>query len=244
MSRESMPAGLPRGIIVLASIAIAFHLFNALIAVIHVRSGPWLAPIPGGSPAEPPPFSVWIGENVAEPYNQLFKVNDNFHFASNRQEMQEISFEAVVKDSSGKVVARRRMPDPDANPFVFQRQQLLARYLIDAPMDVAQGVVIAPPGQTLPTLYWWHSESERHSVLRSGDANTVPRNQELMKPSDTAFAALRSYGRYLRRVHGAASVEVMRTWRNPILPTVLFAPEPLGPDLFRPNTSSYGELPP
>jgi hypothetical protein len=244
MPRDRAATVLPRWVIVLGSLAIGFHLFNALLSTLNVRSGPWVTNV-GPSPAEPPPFAAIIGDALTVPYNRLVKVNHNFHFDSNRQEIQEITFEARLRDSSGKVIDTQKIPEPEANAFVRQRQWLLAQRLGgDEPVPPVQGVVLAPPGQELPAMYWWQEEHPRLLKLYKGNANTIPRNPQLMQPSEASFIAVRSYARYVKRLHGASAVEIMRTWRDPVMPTILFAPEPPSPDILKPFQSSYGEQTP
>jgi len=244
MPGDLRPLYPPSWVLVIGSLAVGFHLFNAVLTTLHVSSGPWVTRLVSGgiSPATPPPFTEWIGVNVTDWYNHALKVNHHFHFDSNKQEQLEITLDAVVKDAAGRIVARQRLPDPEANIFVQQRQSLLARQLVDASSPPPQGVVLAPAGQELPTLYWWQPEGERFTRLMRGNANTVPRNQPtLEQPTDTALIAARALGRYLRHAYGAPTVELSRTWRDPVPPSVLFMPT--DPEVPRPNVSSYGELP-
>jgi hypothetical protein len=63
-----------------------------------------------------------------------------------------------------------------------------------------------------------------------------------MKPSEWTNALVRSYARYLGRTHDAAAVEIVRHWRDPIYPTVLFAPQPPSEEELKPYVASFGDL--
>lgn len=248
MPRENEPprasAGMPpTWMLALGSVAIALHLLLAFIITLNVPSGPW--PVGGaGIPADPPRFISRIGESkwVKRYYNALPSYH-SFHFSSNRQEGQEISFDGLIKDDKGTVIKKISFPDPEAPSSIQVRQRLLAQQLgNDEPLPPQQGVIIAAPGKELEPIRWWHQEADRRYILKTENPNAVPRNQSFMHPTDAQMLIARSFSRFLSRQNAGARVELTRNWYDPILPMVLVNdPPPSAADL-RHFSSSYGEL--
>jgi hypothetical protein len=243
MRTEQSIALPPRWVLIGGSIILLFHVFAMLIAAFDATSGPWPTPM-GPSPAEPPPFAYHIAEHVTLPYTRLIKMASSFHFYSNKQESQEVLFEARLKNESGKVINTYRFPDPSANPWLRYRQRLLAQQLgNDEPLPPQQGVIIPPVGQQLPKLRWWQPEGEKRLKLIEGTSNDVPRNQQLMQPSTLSYITAKSYARYLAKTGQADKVEIVREWFDPINPVVLFRNEQPPDDLFTRFYATYGDLP-
>lgn len=248
MARENEPRRAPTGMpptwmMVLGSLAIAIHLLLAFIMTLNEPSGPW--PVDGaGIPADPPRFVREIGNYwLTNLYHNSVRSNHSFHFSSNRQEGQEISFDGLIKDDKGTVIKKVSIPDPEAPSSIQVRQRLLAQQLgNDEPLPPQQGVIIAAPGKELEPIRWWHQEADRRYILKTENPNAVPRNQSFMHPTDAQLIIARSYSRFLSRQNAGAKVELTRSWYNPIMPMVLVNdPPPNAADL-RHFSSSYGEL--
>src|SRR5437773_746728 len=120
---------LPRGLIVVASIAIVFHLFALVVLVLAAQSGPWPTPLGLGSPAEPPEFTKGISSTLLSSYLEPLHLTHNYHFDSNRPESSYVFFEVRLHDADGKLVKSLKFPDAEANFWVQHRQSLLAQAL-------------------------------------------------------------------------------------------------------------------
>lgn len=248
MPRENEPAKIlsgmpPTWMMVLGSVAIALHLLLAFILTLNQPSGPW--PVQGaGLPADPPRFVSGIGNHwLTNLYHNTVRSNHSFHFSSNRQEGQEISFDGLIKDDKGTVIKKISIPDPEAPSSIQVRQRLLAQQLgSDEPLPPQTGVIIAPAGKELEPVRWWHQDADRRFILKTENPNAVPRNQSFMHPTDAQLIIARAYSRFLSRQNAGARVELNRNWYDPILPMVLVNdPPPNAADL-RHFSSSYGEL--
>jgi hypothetical protein len=242
MTSEPQGVTLPNWVIWLGSAAVLFHLAAVATTALDAPSGPWVSPMgPTNSPA--PAFAAHLSREATGPYCRLIKMSNSFHFASNRLETQEIAFRAVLKDAGGKVVEERRFPNPQANSAIQYRQKLLASQLgNDEPLPPQLGIIIPPPGQELPKLRWWQIEGEKRLKLVQDSPNAAPRNQQLMQPSAWSFLAVRSYVRHLTSAHDAASVEIVRTWHDPVLPMLLYNRQMPDRETLRNFQSSYGDL--
>lgn len=243
MNKENAQTMPPTWVMVLGSVAIAFHLLCALITTLFMPSGPW--PLPNGANSEvlAPQFAMTAGTLIAEPYQRLLKVNYHFRFPSIRQEDNEVSFELIVRDAQGIVQARRHIPDPEAPASIRYRQSVMAHQLgNDIELPPPQGVVIPAPGQKLPTIRWWQPEGEQRLVLKQDDPNAVPRNQLFRQPSPWQFIVAKSYSRFMARHHPNSKIELVRTWYEPVHPMVLIEQSAPTADVLRRFHSSYGEL--
>lgn len=243
MARENEPSWPPTWMMALGSVAIAIHLLLAFILTLNEPSGPW--PVQGaGMPADAPRFASGIGNHwLTNLYHNTVRCSHSFHFSSNRQEHQEITFEGLLKDDKGTVVRKVTIPDPEAPSSIQIRQRLLAQQLgNDEPLPPQQGVVIAAPGQELKPIRWWHQDADRRYVLKVDNPNAVPRNQNFMHPTDGQLLIARSFARFLSRQNGGGKVELNRYWFDPVLPMALFNDPPPSADDLRRYSSSYGEL--
>jgi hypothetical protein len=87
-----------------------------------------------------------------------------------------------------------------------------------------------PPGQPL-----WLTEVQQH---------LVPRDREVMRPSEWSLLLVRSYARYLCREYGAASAELVRHTKEPLPPAVLLPATAPPPGLFGNEFfANFGDLP-
>jgi hypothetical protein len=243
MLSTSMQTGgaLPRWQVVGGSGAILLHLAAILVPILDVRSGPWPAS-DGRDLADPPQFAH-AAAGLATVHAKYLRVAHSYHFVTNRpSDLPGVEFEVRLKDGDGKPLQTLKFPDPQANAWVRHRQQLLAHSLApDLPVAPPGGEVIAAPGQKMPAVTLWMMPDEgipgspaktlaalmtpdRAAPLRvqTVPQHLVPRNRPVMRPSDWALVLERSYARYLCRLHGAASAEVIRHTREPIPPTPLF----------------------
>ncbi|HTU23549.1 MAG TPA: hypothetical protein VMG10_36270 [Gemmataceae bacterium] len=243
----------PRWLVRVGSAAILFHLAAITLSVLDMRSGPW----PSGY-AEAPAFAH-SARALSTLHGRYLRVVHSYDFPSNRPgDLPGVEFEVRLKDVDGKVLQTLHFPDPKANFWVRQRQELLARNLApDQPLEPPGAELLAPPGQKIPTVSFWTlpDEFDRGAgqppagnakvqlLLRTVDYNHVPRNRQLMKPTDWALVLQRSYARYLCRKYGAVSAEVLRHTREPVSPAVLFG-NPMPPNALQDLVASFGEVTP
>jgi hypothetical protein len=234
-------AALPRWCVIVASLAIVFHLVAIVSGALAAPSGPW-ANQEEGTLAAPPAFAASLQKVVGPSYLSWLKLTHNYHFPSNRPNTSGVYFEVRLKDAEGKEIAALRYPDAEANGLVRSLQLNLARWLEDdVPVPMPQGERIAPPGQESPSLLIWNSVDGRKGNLERIPEHLIPREHPVFRPSDWSLLLVRSYGRYLCRKHGAASAELIRHIRESIPPTVLTNDDMLPEDL-EDLVSNYGEL--
>jgi hypothetical protein len=241
------PKTLPGWLVGLISLGVAFHCFALVVHVVAARSGPWVVPPPiGVTPVEAPPFSAPIANVVAPPYLNPLRMTHNYHFMTNRPEVYEVTFEIRLKDSKGRVTTRRKFPDPEANPWVRFRQELLAQELFeDSPVQLARGEVIPAPGQKMRIVtYWDQGPKETEMKLVQSPEHLAPKMRELYMPRQWSSLVARSYLRYLlRQNETAASAELVRYAKNPVLPENLMMPErELLEGTFTEYAANFGEV--
>jgi hypothetical protein len=92
------------------------------------------------------------------------------------------------------------------------------------------------------TALIWDFDAERTLRLRAVPEHLVPRDRPVFRPSSWSLLLARSYVRHLCRVNGASTAELVRHSREPILPALIFMPEPPAAT-FDELVSSFGELP-
>jgi hypothetical protein len=239
---------LPRWLIVAGSAAIAVHLFAVGALVLAAPSGPWFVPQIGPSPALPPTFADTVNEVTAPNYLRHVKLTHNYHFNSNHTSLPSVELEAHLKFKDGRVKTLK-FPDPDANPWVRHRQLLLIRGLTaDVPVmtDPTKGVALAREAVKKPTVQYWEitpPEGKYQSLrLKTEAEDRIPRNREVMRPSEWALLLAKSYARYLCHEYGAESVELIRYTQEPIFPAVLFGPPPPQQEAFPVLKANFGEF--
>jgi hypothetical protein len=232
---------LPRWLAFLAASAIALHLSAMVLLVLSASSGPWPTP-DGPSPAMGPPFALEAGNIVTNRYLAPLKLTHNYHFLRNRPGQPEVYFEAHLKDESGQVTQTLRFPDPKANFWVRHRQSILAQQLADdQPVQTRGSEAIPAPNHAVRTIDIWDMNPDQTLTLRSVPEHLVARDRIVYRPSVWSVILARSYGRHLCRVHGAASVELVRHTREPLAPAILFVQEPPA-DVFQELISDFGEI--
>jgi hypothetical protein len=248
MARHSPPVLPPTWVMVLGSVLVLLHFYCAAASALNVYSGPWVwATENATSDADAAPFvtAAWRAFDMAKNYQQYVKVTGPFRFASLKQEDLEISAELVLRDATGKIITRQKLPDPEASTAIQYRQRWLAHQLgNDVPLPPQESIIIAAPGQKLPVVRYWVNESDHRLVLKEADPNTVPRNQTFRQPSFGQYIMAKSFVRHKQRQYPDAKVELLRSWYNPINPTVLYEETSPSAEILRGFTSSYGELRP
>jgi hypothetical protein len=226
----------------LGSAAVAAHLFAVIVLVLAAPSGPWPTAF-GASTAMEPQFARSLGEISTRHYLAPLKMTHNYHFTTNRPAAPEVYFEVRLKDETGNLLKTARVPDEGANFWARHRQFLLAQALgDDQPVEARPGEVIAAPHQQVRTVDVWMPGADRTLRLSPVPEHLIPRDRPVFRPSGWSLVLARSYVRHLCRVHGAASGELIRHSREPILPAVLFMEEPPA-GAFEELVSNFGELP-
>jgi hypothetical protein len=230
-------------VVFLASLAIVAHLGTVGLHALEAPSGPWPAP-EGMDLAGPPAFAqAWYGR-LAQDYLKLVKFTDNYHFPSDHAAAPGVSAEIQLKDAKGEPVATVRLPDPDANSWVRQRQMLLVQQLApDQPVAPLPGEFVPAPNQEVRRVPIWEPEKPGAPLLRLEQTpeHLIPRGRMVFGPTPWSLVLVRSYARYLCRTHGAASAEVVRHTRLPMPPNAFLNGEP-PPDAFNDLIASYGNL--
>jgi hypothetical protein len=174
---------------------------------------------------------------------KFLKMTHNYHFATNRPGAAAAYLEVRLKDASGNEVATVKFPDDGANFWVRHRQSVLVSWFTDdVPVMPPQGEVVAAPHQQVPTVTIWDSTGPRRLRLRTVPEHLIPRDRPVYRPSEVSMLLARSYARYLCRLYGAASADVVRHSKEPIPPVVLFQDDtPAG--AFDELVSDFGKLP-
>jgi hypothetical protein len=241
--RPSSSPPLPGAIVAVASAFVALHLFAIGIHVLAAPSGPWTTPF-GPSPASGPVFAGRIDEAATSYYLRALQMTHNYHFASNRPDNPAIAFEVRLKDSDGRVIEILPFPSPKANSWVRYRQMILAQNLgDDETVQRPGGEVIPAPGKRMDKLKIWDATAPNNLVLRDVEVHLLrdrPANIPISQPREWATLVARSYMRHLCREYGAASAELSRRSRQPVLPEILFAQEP-PPGTFDTLVSTFEE---
>ena len=233
---------LPPWIVILGSAVVVFHLFAVVVLAVAAPSGPWPTAF-GTSMALEPQFAQSISTVTTRQYLRPLKMTHNYHFPSNRPAPPGVFFEVRLKDETGELLKTIRVPDENASFWVRHRQSLLAQALADdQPVQPRAGEVVAAPGKQVQTVDIWDTAENNTLRLRSVPEHLIPRERPVFRPSEWSLVLARSYARYLCRVHGAASAELIRHTREPVMPAVMFLEDPPA-GTFDELVSSFGELP-
>jgi hypothetical protein len=230
---------------VVASVAIVFHLSSVVVRALAAPSGPWPTG-QGVTVIPPPPFAEKAYEWLPEKYLGVLQMTHNYHFPTNRPGGQAVTLEFRLKDDKGKVFETVTIPDKNANWWVRSRQSILANLWlsIDEPVMPPQMEAIPAPHQRAPTTRIWEMvpNTPNRMELKTIEENLIPRDRPVMRPSEASMLFARSYGRYLCRTHGAASVQLIRHHQDPITPDVLFMGDGVPPGGNDEVQSNFGEL--
>jgi hypothetical protein len=214
---------LPTWLLWVGSLVIAGHFFAILILVLAAPSGRWPDPMVGERMAPPPPFAQKVNEITQNYYLKHLKLVHNYHFNSNRPVVPGVKFEVKLYDEQGTEVKTLTFPDPRANSWEKHRQTLMARHLAeDRTLVLPEGELLrTPDGSYPPQAYWQPDRIQRDQIrLTSKPLDQVPRTvlgeMPTMRPSWWSMVLSRSYVRYLRHKHGAASGTLVRITRDPL----------------------------
>jgi hypothetical protein len=257
----SGPGGLPpRWVVLAGSLAILYHLLAVVVPILDTPSGPWAGPM-GRTAAEPPQFAQSL-RGLTALHGRYLRLAHSYHFVTNRPgDVPAVRFEVRLKDAEGNSLGTLQFPDPQANPWVRHRQQLLATALApDLPVEPPAGELLAAPGQKVPTVGIWALPDERKTPpagspwaapadpsiqlwLQPVAQHLVPRTRPVMRPPEWSVLLARSYARYLCRAKGAASAEIVRRTQEPLSPQVLSDGGPAGP-FSQDLVASFGEVSP
>jgi hypothetical protein len=229
---------LPRWLIAVGSAVIVFHFAAVLIPILDTPSGPWATPM-GRTAAEAPSFAHEAA-SLANFHGDFLRVVHSYHFVTNRPaDIPGVQFEVVLRDKDGTVMKTLAFPDPGANPWVRQRQEILASSLApDLPAEKPASDIVAPPGQKPPMVDVWALPGETFTAnaspppaapndrksalhLERVPQHRVPRYRDSWRPSEWSLVLAHSYARFLCRENNAASAEIIRHTREPVGPDVL-----------------------
>jgi len=248
------PRPLPQPLIIAGSIAVVVHLGAIVFLVLGAPSGPWPTPF-GESNASGPYFAQTIGSFASDNYLRPLRMTHNYHFASNRTEEEFVAFDVILKDADGREIRKVSLPEPDANFWIRHRQKILARNLVpDVPLAPAGAEKIAAPGKIPEKIPFWEpvvEEKKEGNVLAAQSATTklrirrefehlIPRERMVSKVSEWSQVAATEYQRFLCEKYGAHSSELVRYYRQAILPEYLAIDPKLIPIAF-PEIISFFE---
>jgi hypothetical protein len=212
-----------------------------VLLVLAVPSGPWPGSF-GVGLAQAPPFAQTAGNYLTLYYLRPLKMTHTYHFVTSRPGSPGAFFEVLLKDERGNDLKKVRFPDPEATFWVRHRQELLARGLADdQPVEPRNSEAIPAPHQKVQTVDIWDGTGEWSLIIRSVPEHLLPRDRPVMRPSSWSRLLARSYVRHLCRQSGAASGELIRHTREPILPAVLTSDD-LPPASFTDLVSNFGEM--
>ncbi len=266
----TMVRPLPVWLLGVGSLLILFHLSALGIYVLAAPSGPWPNGMGGTMPIQGPQFAVQTG-NSSIPvrwgrlrldlgpltYLRLLKMTHNYHYLTNRPGYPGVKAEVRLKDETGKVIKTVPLPDPKANFWVQHRQPLLVRGLAEDQMvDPPMNEIIPAAGHKAATVDIWDgprkeemasvprkpSMEDMYVVIHPVEQHLISREGPVFRPSAFSRVLARSYVRYLCRETGAASGEVIRISRDPVMP-MLLTMEETPPGAYRLLTSNFGETP-
>lgn len=255
-AKPPAPRPLPGALLLAASLFVAFHLFALVVLVLSAPSGPWPTPF-GMSQALGPPFAGRVSEVTTRYYLTPLRMTHNYHFLSNRPDVPDVAFEVKLKDESGAVRETLYFPpskdqprrDGSAwlydNPWLHQRYVLLAQALgDDEPVAPPRGEEIAAPGKQASRVKVWKMDGPRSASLREVESHLLKdlfkEQPEVYRPREWSLLLARAYLRHLAREQGAATAELVRSRRQPIMPALLFL-EQAPPGTFDTQTSTFEE---
>jgi hypothetical protein len=233
----------PRWIVLVGSLAIAFHLFSVAIAALAGESGPWPnMEGAGGLPSPPPQFANYVNEWTMQHYMKHIMMTHNDHFTSNRPGLPAVYIEVKLKDEAGQEIKTLKFPQDDVNYWVHHRQMQLANALgNDIPVENQQGEVIPAPNRPPPSITYWDMAENQKLKLVTKPLHEIPRDRTVWRPSQWSMLLARSYGRYMCRTNNATSVEITRHFKQPMPPAVLFMGN-VRAEAFDDVLSTFGEF--
>ncbi len=215
-------------------------------------SGPWYSPL-GETPATGPKFAELINDPFATlstspertrplpDYLWLIGLSHNYHFTANRLMVSAVNFEARLRDAQGVVIKTIKFPDNSANFWLQYRYKLLALGLgNDQPVQARAAEAIPAPGKETVKVTIWDTSDPKLWQLKQISEHLVPKDRQVMRPSDWSLLLARAYERFLLREYpGATSVELIRHSRDQVSPEYLYSDNP-PPAIFEELVCSFG----
>jgi hypothetical protein len=230
----SAPAdGVPRWLILVGSLAIAWHVTAVAFGALNAPSGPW-----GMEPQmSPPPQVVTTVTNVTTAnYLKHLRMTHNYHFPSNRPARLEVEVQFRLKDADGNPLLKDAdgkeivltLPEKDATGVAREMQTQLAQWLTgDEPVNLPQsGEPIMPEGKKPEKEQFWQMVKGQLEIQREDRhrlRDFLGDQMMLQKPSAWSQMMAESYARYLGRKYGAARVQVIRHHKMAVPPGIIFA---------------------
>jgi hypothetical protein len=228
------PRPLPQWLVILGSLFVVGHLGAVVFLVLGAQSGPWPTPY-GESNADGPYFAQKIGSFLSDNYLRHLRMTHNYHFVSNRTDEEYVAFDVILRDAKGVEIKKVSIPDPDANFWVRHRQKILARNLVpDVPVAPAGAEKLAAPGKKLQKIPFWEPVEEKKEglplpnqpsttklVIRRELEHLIPRDRPVSKVSDWSMVVAEEYQRFLCEKYDAAKSDLIRYYRQPVLPEYL-----------------------
>jgi hypothetical protein len=235
------PRQLPPWAVPVGSAFIIFHFLAVGSVVLAASSGPWATNTRfGDSPALGPAFAGKINDLVRPIYLEPLRLTHDYHFASNRLLISSVYFEARLKNAQGNEIKTLKFPGNANNFWQAHRYKQLALGLgDDQPVQPPRGEQIAAPGKKVEQVIIWDNSDPKLWKLSEVPEHLVSKDRPVMRPSDWSLLLARAYQRYLLRQHDAASVEIIRHNRDPVLPGFMFGGAPEG--TFDELVCSFGE---
>lgn len=239
LPQTNVPRPLPMPLVAAGSVFAVGHLLAIGLLALAAESGPWPTNFGISSKSIGPKFATAISDNVSKPYYLTpLRMTHDYHFKSNMAVPFAAYFEVILKNDRGEVVKTLKFPDEKANFWVRHRQTILAQGLAeDQPIQQQGTEVVAAPGKDVPKVEFWDMV-DGNLRLKSVEAHLVPRDRQLMKPSEWSRLLAQSYMRHLCKEHHAASAELVRHSRELVLPDYMFVNRP---EAFKELTSHFGE---
>ena len=222
------------------NLIVVTHLVILGAFVLAGPSGPWNTPF-GISFSPGPTFASPIANSLRPLLHEPLRMTHTYRFEANQVDTPGVYFEVHLKDDQGKALKTVRIPDKGAAPWVRHRQQLLAlRLFADGPVEDPGSEAIPAPNKKLELVSYWEP-GPTQMTLKQVPLHLVPRGGQAQSPSPWSVVLAQSYVRYLCRAHRAASGELVRHTRPPVLPSYLFTPD-VPPMTFEDLRCSFGEI--
>jgi hypothetical protein len=239
VSQTNAPRPLPRAFIIVGSVFAVGHLLAIGLLALAAESGPWPTNFGITSKSIGPKFATAISDNVTKPYYLTpLRMTHDYHFKSNMAAPFAAYFEVHLKNERGEIFKTLKFPDEKANFWVRHRQSILAQGLAeDQPVQPPGTEVVAAPGKAMPTVEIWVGNGDVLKLTPTPQ-NDIPRDRQVIKPSEWSRLLSHSYMRYLCKEHQAASVELVRHSREMVLPDYMFVNRP---EAFKELESHFGE---
>ena len=237
---------LPPWVVVGGSVLIILHFLAVGAVVLSAQSGPWWVPqLSRESPALGPKFIETVGNNAAAYYLEPLRLSQSYHFNSNRLGTTSvIFFEAKLRDEQGKVIKTITYPDKENDNFwLAHRYSMLGLRIGNDQVFQPRGAEVLPaPGAKTTTVVIWDTSNPKFWKLKTELEHLVPKTTQVWQPSEASLLWAKAFQRYLLRENSAASVELIRHSRNPILPDYMYMKEnELPPETFNELVCSFGE---